>query len=79
MPRHQAEFDLGLIEPAAVFGRVVDIEAIPEISSLALAEMIGQGFPAVDVEVIQDQVNGGIMSVVCGDEGVAGRRRIRGG
>ena len=45
-----ADFDLRLIEPTAVSGRVMDGEAIPDFCSHFRAEDGGQRFPAMDVE-----------------------------
>jgi hypothetical protein len=58
LPREDADFDLRLIEPAAVSGRVMDGEAIPDFCSHFRAEDGGQRFPAMDVEVVHYQVDG---------------------
>ena len=64
LPRVQAEFDLRLIEPTSVFRCVVDAEQVPDIPALLLAEMVGQRFAAVYVEVVHDEVDrlgGGVL------------------
>ena len=58
LSRVQAELDLSLVEPASVFGRVVNGEPIPKISAFLLTEVIDQRLAAVDIEVIHDDVNG---------------------
>src|SRR3989475_5620245 len=57
LTRVQAEFDFRLIEPASVFGGVVHGEPVPNVSALLLAEVIGQRFAAVYVEVVHHEVN----------------------
>ena len=58
LPREDADFDLRLIEPTAVSGRVMDGEAIPDFCSHFRAEDGGQRFPAMDVGVVHYQVDG---------------------
>ena len=53
----QTDFDLGLIEPASVRGCVMEREAIPDPVSRRLAVIVGQRFPAMDVEVVDDEMN----------------------
>ena len=57
LPRVEAEFDLCLIEPTSVFRRVVYGEPVPDVSALLLAEIVGQRFAAVYVEVVHYQVD----------------------
>jgi len=57
LPRVEAEFDFRLIEPASVFGGVVHGEPVPNVSALVLAEVIGQRFVAMYVEVVHHEVN----------------------
>jgi hypothetical protein len=64
LPREHAEFDLRLIEPTSVFRRVVHAKPIRDTSALLLAEAIGQRFAAVDIEVVDDEVDrvsGGVL------------------
>ncbi len=42
LPGDQAEFNLGVLEPTAVCGSVIDLETIPEMVPLVRAEMSGQ-------------------------------------
>jgi len=57
LPRVHAEFDLRLVEPASVFGSVMDLQPIPKIAALFLAEVAGQRLAAMDIQVIHDEVN----------------------
>jgi hypothetical protein len=57
LPRVQAEFDLCLIEPTAVYRRVMHAEPTPDISTPLLAEVVGQRFAAVCIEVVHNQVD----------------------
>ena len=64
LPRVEAEFDLRLIEPTSVFWRVVHAEPVPDIPTLLLAEVVGQRFAAVYIEVVHyevDRLSGGIL------------------
>jgi hypothetical protein len=47
LPREDPDFDLRLIQPAAVSGRVVDGEPIPDFGCHFLAKGIRQRFAAV--------------------------------
>src|SRR5579862_5005841 len=57
LPRVEAEFYLRLVEPAFVFGSVMDLQPIPKIAALLLTVVADQRFAAMDIEVIHDQVN----------------------
>src|SRR5438034_9266654 len=57
LTRVQAEFDFRSIEPASVFWGVVHGEPVPNVSALLPAEVIGQRFAAVYVEVVHHEVN----------------------
>jgi len=57
LPRVQTAFDFRWIEPVAVFWGVVHGEPVPNVSTLLLAEVIGQRFTGVYVEVVHNQVN----------------------
>lgn len=52
MPRHQPEFDFGLVEPTAVFRRVVHLQTTPDAAPYFGIEMISEGFAAVNVEIV---------------------------
>ena len=75
------DFDFRLIEPASIRGRVVDREAVPDPVSRRLPVVVGQGFAAVDVEVIDDQMNRGgfwiLLDEMAGNGRELGGRAIR--
>lgn len=58
LSREQSDFNLSLIEPATVCGRVVHSEAVPDLVAELLAEQVGQRFAPMDVEIVHHQVNG---------------------
>src|ERR1700756_863756 len=66
LAREQADFDLRLVEPTAVDRRVVHGEAFPEFAASLAAITVGEGFAAVDVEIIHHQVNGPGTGVLLG-------------
>lgn len=57
LPRVEAELDLRLIEPTSVFWRVVHPEPVPDSTTLLLAEVVGQRFAAVYIEVVHYEVD----------------------
>src|SRR3982751_4293037 len=57
LPRENPDFDLRLVQPAAVRGRVVDGEAIPDFGCHFRAKGIRQRFAAMDVQVVQHQMD----------------------
>ena len=52
LAREEPDFDLGLVEPTAVSGRVMDGEAIPDLGRHFRAEDVGQHLAPMDVEVV---------------------------
>jgi hypothetical protein len=54
----QADLDLGLVQPAAVPGRVMRSEPVPDPATNLLSERVCECFTAVRTQVIQDQVDG---------------------
>jgi len=77
----QAHFDLGLIQPTAVFGCVVDREAVPQQASQLFAIPLHKRLAAVRVQVIHNQVDGPRLRIAGDDlHQVIGklRRRARG-
>jgi len=58
LPREQTDRDLGLVQPTAVFGRVVQGKPIPQPSSRFLAEPFHDRFAGVRVQVVQHQMDG---------------------
>ena len=54
----QADFEFRLIEPTAMLGSVVDSEAIPDSGSELRTEVIGERFPAMNVEIVDNHVDG---------------------
>jgi hypothetical protein len=53
----QADLDLGLIEPTAVFRRLVNGETVPQFGPLLDAKVIQESLGAVDIQVIHDEVD----------------------
>ena len=47
LPSEEADLDLGLIEPAAVLGCVVDRQTVPDLAPVIRAEVVGERLPAV--------------------------------
>src|SRR4051794_35150164 len=65
----------GLIEPTAVLWRVIDREAVPQLRPFFQTEVGGERFPAVNVEAVDNQVNGKSQPIA-GEHGQdAGERR----
>jgi hypothetical protein len=67
MPSEETDFDLGLVQPTAVFGCVVDGEAVPKIPALFLSKMVGEGLAAVDIEMVHDQMDGSSKRIAADD------------
>src|ERR1019366_5841549 len=64
LPRVQAEFNLCLIEPTSVLRGVMHAEPIPDVPTRLLAEVVGERFAAVYIEVVHnevDRVSGGVL------------------
>ena len=57
-PRHEAERDLGLVQPLAVHGRAVHDQSCPEARAFDRRDVSGQGLLAVRSEVVEHQMNG---------------------
>jgi hypothetical protein len=57
LPREYPDFDLRLIKPACMSGRVMDGKAISDFCGHFRAEDIRQRLTAVDVEVVHYQVD----------------------
>ena len=57
LPGKQADLDFRLIQPTPVLGRVMDGKAVPDRPASFLSEIVGEGFPAMDVQVIHHHVN----------------------
>ena len=57
LPREDPDFDLRLIKPTSVSGRVMDGEAIPDLCGHFRAEDIRERLTPVDVEVVHYQVD----------------------
>src|SRR5215471_11892062 len=54
----EPDFDFRLVEPTAVDRGVVRGEALPQLAASLFPIAVGQGFGAVDVEIVHHQVNG---------------------
>ena len=77
----EADLDLGLIQPASMFGRVVHGESIPQPSAGLFAKAVHQRLAGVGAQIIHDQMDGVGGRIVLGDrEQKIGklRRRARG-
>src|SRR5579863_4835161 len=57
LPGEQTDLDFRLIQPTAMFGRVVDRQAFPESVAPFLSEIVGEGLPAMNVEIVHHDVN----------------------
>ena len=57
LPGHQAEFNLGLIQPTAVFRRVVHLQAAPKVAALSGSEVVSEGLAARNVEMVHHQMD----------------------
>ena len=58
LPGEDADFDLGLIEPASVSRRVVVGESVPDLGTNFMTEQVGQSSTSMDVQVIHNQMDG---------------------
>jgi hypothetical protein len=67
LPREQPDFDLRLIEPAPMRRRVVNCKSVPDLRAKLHAEQIGERLAAVDIEIVQHQVDGRCRHVLQGD------------
>jgi hypothetical protein len=67
LPREDPDFDFRLIEPTPVDRSVVDGEPIPDFAADFRAQKIRQGFAAMDVQIIHDQMDGLGLHVLCGN------------
>src|SRR5689334_742171 len=68
LAREQTDFELRLVEPTAVEGRVVHGKALPQLAAGLRAIAVGQGLAAVNIEIVHHQVNGpgtGILAGQC--------------
>ena len=59
--------NLGLMEPTAMLGRVVNREPVPQPVSGLLAEPFHQRLPRMRTEVVQHQMNGVGLRIAGGD------------
>ncbi len=78
----EADLDLRLVQPASMFGCVVDRESVPQPASGLLAEPFHQRLAGVRGKVVHDQVDGigcgiadGDLQQVIGELGGAAHRR----
>ena len=58
LSRDQSDFDLRLVEPASVCGHVVHGETVPDFIADLLTEQVCERFAAMDVEIVDNRVNG---------------------
>ena len=74
----EADLYLGLIQPASMFGRVVNRKSIPQPSAGFFAKAVHQRLAGVGAQVIHDQMDGVGSRIVLGDReqkiGKLGRR-----
>src|ERR1041385_8625857 len=66
LPGEQADGDLSLVQPAAMFGGVVNRESIPQPSSRFLAEPFHHRLAGMRVQIVQHQVNGVSLGIADG-------------
>src|SRR5215467_15341210 len=57
LPRKQTDGDLGLVQPTAVFGRVVHGEAFPQPASRLLAKAFDHCLASMRVQIVQHQMD----------------------
>jgi len=57
LPRKQTDFGFRMVQPTSMLGRVMDGEAVSHRAARLLSEIVGEGFPAMDVQVIHHEVN----------------------
>ena len=76
LPSEKADLNLGLIQPTAVFGRVMDRQPVPEFGTFLFPEVVGKSFGAMDAQIIHDQIDR-VDSGIVGDNGFQ-RRSYRG-
>lgn len=58
LPREEANLDFRLVEPTSVSGGEVNREAVPDLIAHLHSEGGRQGLPTMDIEVLDDQVDG---------------------
>ena len=67
MTDHDAELDLGDVEPTAVLGGVDELEAVPQRLGLGWRKGLVQGAGAVGVQVVHHQCDSLGAAVALGD------------
>lgn len=63
----QADFDLGLVQPAAVLRSVMRCEPVPDPTADLLSEGIRERLAGVRTQVIHDQMDGLRFGILGGD------------
>ena len=63
----KTDLDLRLVQPASMFGRVVDGKALPQPSARLFAKSVHQRFAGVRAQVVYDQMDGVSGGVVLGN------------
>lgn len=58
LSRKHTDFDLGLVKPASMLGRIVNGESVLDFATSLLAKQVGQRLAAVNVQIVQHQMNG---------------------
>jgi hypothetical protein len=58
LPREHPNFDFGLVEPTPMGGCVVDAKPVPDFGAKLSAVKIGQRLAAMNIEIVQHQVDG---------------------
>ena len=58
LPGEQADCDLGLVQPAAVFRGVVHREPVPQPASRLFAKALHHGLASMRTQIVQDQMDG---------------------
>ena len=66
---HDAEFDLGDVEPTAVLGGVDELEAVPQRLGLGRREGLVEGAGAVSAQVVHHESDPRCVGIPLGDVG----------
>ena len=66
LPGKEADFDFRLVQPTAVFGRVVKLQSPAQFTTFLRSEGVAERLAAVNVEVVEDQMNRARAGIVPG-------------
>jgi hypothetical protein len=57
LPGEQADLNFRLVQPAPMLRRVKNREAFPESGAQFLPEKVGEGLPAMDVQIVHHEMD----------------------